>query len=168
MKFKTLSVIVLSLITSAAFAEETVTLSNVHNCCKKCTEGLNKAVATAPGVTAKIEHSSVALTGASTAEIQKAVDAIVAAGYTGTSDNSKVKVTAGTGADQKVTTLTVSGVHLCCGKCVTAAEKAIKSVEGVKTDTATKGVETFNVEGNFNAKALMAALAEAGFTGTAK
>ena len=124
--------------------------------------------ATAPGVTAKIEHSSVALTGASTAEIQKAVDAIVAAGYTGTSDNSKVKVTAGTGADQKVTTLTVSGVHLCCGKCVTAAEKAIKSVEGVKTDTATKGVETFNVEGNFNAKALMAALAEAGFTGTAK
>ena len=166
MKIKLVSLIVLSLVTSTAFAAEKVTLSGVHNCCKKCTDGLNNAIATAPGVTATIEKTTVTLSGASTADLQKAVDAITAAGYTGTSDSDKVKVNAGTAADEKVTTLTVTGTHLCCGKCVTAAEKAIKSVKGVKSDTCTKGVETFKVEGNFNAKELMAALDKAGFTGT--
>jgi copper chaperone CopZ len=167
MKLHILSIIVLGLVASAAIAEEKVTLSGVHNCCKKCTEGLNKAVATAPGVTAKIDKSTVALTGGSTEDLQKAVDAIVAAGYTGTSDNDKVKVNAGEGADEKVTSLTVSGTHLCCGKCVTATDKAVKSVAGVKSDTAAKGAESFKVEGDFNAKEVMAALDKAGFTGKA-
>ena len=168
MKINILSVLVLSLVTSAVFAEETVTLTKVHNCCKKCTDGLNKAVANAPGVTAKINKSSVALTAASITDIQKAVDAILAAGYTGTSDSPKVKAEAGTAANQSVNELTVSGVHLCCQKCVTAVDKAVKAVPGVKTDTAAKGSDTFKIEGNFNAKDLMAALSEAGFTGTAK
>lgn len=159
---------VVSVLTSAVFAEETVTLSNVHNCCKKCTDGLNKAIGDAPGVTAKIDKSSVALTAASTAEIQKAVDAIIAAGYTGTSDSPRVKADAGTAPDKSVDELTISGVHLCCPKCVTAVDKAVKAVSGVKSDTATKGSDIFKVEGNFNAKELMAALAKAGFTGTAK
>ena len=165
MKFHLLSVLFLSVATTATFAEEKVTLSDVHNCCKKCTEGLNKAVGTAPGVTAKIDKSTVALTAASTADLQKAVDAIVAAGYTGKSDNAKVKVTPAVGADEKVTSLTVSGVHLCCGKCVTAVDKAVKSVAGVKSDTAAKGADSFKVEGDFNAAEVMAALDKAGFTG---
>lgn len=168
MKLQILSIIVLGFVTSTAFAEETVTLSGVHNCCKKCTEGLNKAVAKAPGVTAKIDKSTVALTAGSAEDLQKAVDAIVAAGYTGTSDSDKVKVNAATAADEKVTSLTVTGVHLCCGKCVTAADKAVKSVAGVKSDTAAKGAESFKVEGDFNAKEVMAALDKAGFTGKAE
>jgi hypothetical protein len=43
----------------------------------------------------------------------------------------------------------------------------VKSVPGVTGDTATKGVDHFEVTGDFNAKDLMAALAKAGFTGTA-
>lgn len=168
MKLRLLSVLLLSVGTTAAFAAETVTLTNVHNCCKKCTDGLNKAVATAPGVTAKIEKTTVTLTAASDKDIQAAVDAIVKAGYVGTSDSPKIKATAGTGADAKVATLTVSGVHLCCGKCVAAVDKAVKAVPGVTSDDAAKGADSFKVEGNFNAKDLMEALAAAGFTGTAK
>jgi copper chaperone CopZ len=166
MKLHLIPVIILSLAAST-FAEEKVTLSNVHNCCKKCTDGLKKAVATAPGVNAKIEKSTVVLTAASKDELQKAVDAITAAGYTGASDNADVKVVPGTGPDEQLTSMTVSGVHLCCGKCVTGAEKALKTVPGVKSDTATKGSDTFKVEGEFNGKAVMEALAKAGFTGTA-
>lgn len=166
MKLQSFALILLAL-ASTALAETKVTLSGVHNCCKKCTDGITKAVGSVNGTNATVEKTSVTITGTSAAEVQKAVDALVAAGYTGESDNAEVKVKPGAGADEKVSALTVSGVHLCCGKCVTAAQKAIQTVSGVKSDNATKGAESFKVEGDFNAKELMAALAKAGFTGTA-
>ena len=166
MKLHSFALILLAL-ASTALAESKVTLSGVHNCCKKCTDGITKAVGSVSGTSAAVEKTSVTITGSSAADVQKAVDALVAAGYTGESDNAEVKVKPGVGADEKVSALTVSGVHLCCGKCVTAAQKAIQTVSGVKSDNATKGVDTFKVEGEFNAKDLMAALAKAGFTGTA-
>lgn len=168
MKLKLIPVLVLSL-AAFALADEKVTLTEVHNCCKKCTDGLKKAVATVPGVTAEVEpkKTTVVLSGASNADLQKAVDAITAAGYTGVSDNPEVKVPMPDAPDEQVTSLTISGTHLCCGSCVKDVEKAVKSVPGVQSDTATKGAESFKVEGNFNAKALMTALAKAGFAGTA-
>lgn len=166
MKYSLIPLIVLSL-SAMAVANEKVTLTDVHNCCKKCTDGLKKAVATAPGVTADIKKSTVVLSGASNADLQKAVDAIAAAGYTGVSDNAEVKVPMASAPDEQVHSLTVTGTHVCCGKCVKAVDEAAKSVPGVKSDTAAKGAESFQVEGDFNAKALMTALAKAGFTGTA-
>ena len=166
MKLHLIPLIVLSL-SAISLAEEKVTLTDVHNCCKKCTEGLKKAVADAPGVTADIKKSTVVLTGASNADLQKAVDAIAAAGYTGVSDNAEVKVPMASAPDEQVHSLTITGTHLCCGKCVKAVDEAAKSVPGVQSDTAVKGAETFKVDGDFNAKALMTALAKVGFTGTA-
>lgn len=165
MKLKLIPVIVLSL-AAFAVAEEKVTLTDVHNCCKKCTTGLKKAVDSAPGVTADIKKSTVVLTGASDADLQKAVDAITAAGYTGVSDNPQVKVPVADAPDEQVTSLTITGTHLCCNSCVKAVEKAVKSVPGVQSDTAAKGAESFKVEGNFNARTLMTALEKAGFNGT--
>lgn len=160
--------IALALLAAApAFAESKVTLSGVHNCCKSCTKGIEKAVTSVSGATAAVEKENVTITAASDADVQKATDALIAAGYTGTSDNSKIKVNAGTAPDEKVASLTVSGTHLCCGKCVTGVEKAILTVPGVKSHTATKGAESFKIEGDFNAKAAMAALAKAGYTGKA-
>lgn len=166
MKPHLIALIILSL-AAAAIADEKVTLTDVHNCCKKCTDGLKKAVSTAPGVTADIKKSTVVLTGASNADLQKAVDAISAAGYTGVSDNAEIKVPTADAPDEMVTSLTVTGTHLCCGKCVKSVDEAVKSVPGVKSDTAEKGAQSFKVEGDFNAKAVMTALAKAGFTGAA-
>lgn len=164
MKFQLLSLTVLSLATSA-FAAEKVTISGVHNCCKKCADGITKAVNSAPGASATVAKSSVTIAAASAADLQKAADALIAAGYIGDSDNSAVKLQAPAAPDEKVSSVTVSGAHLCCGKCVNAAEKAINAVAGVKNHTATKGADTFKVEGDFNAKALSASLAKAGFAG---
>lgn len=155
-------------VAAPAFAESKVTLSGVHNCCKSCTKGIEKAVTSVSGATAAVEKEKVTITAASDADAQKAADALVAAGYTGTSDNPAVKVNAGTAPDAKVSSLTISGTHLCCGKCVTGVEKAVLAVAGVKSHTATKGADSFKVEGDFNGKDVMTALAKAGYTGKAK
>lgn len=151
----------------AAQAAEKVTLSGVHNCCGGCTAGINKALKSVAAVTSEVAGDKVSLSAATVTDLQQAVDALVAAGYTGASDSEAVKVNAGTGPDEKVTSLTVSGTHMCCGRCVKMAQEAILAVPGVKSDTIKVGEPSFKVEGDFNAKDLMSALAKAGFTGKA-
>ena len=64
----------------------------------------------------------------------------------------------------------VTGVHLCCPRCVTVAAGAVGKVEGVtdaKADRATKKV-TFTAKDEKATKAAQAAFTEAGFYGTFK
>ena len=97
---------------------------------------------------------------------QQAVDALVAAGYYGKSSDASVKLAANAGAtDAKVSSLKLEGVHLCCAKCVTAVQKAVSSVAGVKGNTAEKNAKVFEVTGDFSAKAVLDALHNAGLTG---
>jgi copper chaperone CopZ len=157
-----------ALAVSARAADATAKISNVHICCNGCVKGINTAVGTVPGAkaVADMDDETVTLSGPDAATVQKAADALVAAGYFGTS--SDVKLDTSTGAkDQKVQTLTVSGVHLCCGKCVKAVNEAAKAVPGVQATTAKKGATSFDVTGDFNAKDVMAALQKAGLTGKA-
>lgn len=151
-------------------AESTVKLTGVHLCCKSCVNGVNKAVNTVQGVTAacEAEAETVTLTAPDAPSAQKAVDAMVAAGYFGKSADAAVQLKDTSGAkDAKVTTLTVNDVHLCCGKCVTAVNKAIGKVNGVTGNTAEKNAKSFEVTGNFNARDLFHALQAAGLTGKA-
>src|SRR5665647_633073 len=84
-----------------ARADEKVTLSGVHNCCGSCTKGINAALGTVAGLQSDIADDKVTVTAASNDDLQKAVDAMVAVGYTGASDNAAIKVNAGTEADQQ-------------------------------------------------------------------
>lgn len=64
----------------------------------------------------------------------------------------------------------VTGVHLCCGQCVTAVGNTLKDVEGVSgaaCDREEKTV-TFTAANEEAAQAGIDALAEAGFHGSAK
>ena len=84
----------------------------------------------------------------------------------GKSSNADIKVDASTGAKgQKVQTLTISNVHLCCGSCVKDIGKALATVPGYTTNNATKGAKTLVVTGNFTDTDIFAALQKAGFTG---
>jgi len=110
--------------------------------------------------------SKATLTGSDKAAVQKAADALVAAGYFGKSSNSEIKLAADAGAKgKKVQTLKLEGVHLCCGKCVSTVDEAVKSVAGVKGHTAKKNAESFEVTGDFNDKEVVDALQKAGLTG---
>jgi periplasmic mercuric ion binding protein len=160
----------LALAVSARAADVSVKLTDVHLCCPSCVKGVEKAVAPVHGVTAKadMDEGTVDLTGPDTATVQKAVDALTAAGYYGKSSDAGIKVNAATGAkDQKVQSLQVEGVHLCCGKCVKSVNTALSSVAGVTGNTAAKGAKSFTVTGNFNDKEVFDALQKAGLTGKA-
>jgi copper chaperone CopZ len=147
---------------SGLHAESTLTLTNVHNCCKSCEKGITAAVTKVSGATAAIDKTSVVITAADEATTKKAAASLVEGGYFGTGAEAPAI------ADAKVKSATVSGVHLCCGKCVTAAEKAVKSVSGVSSHNAEKGAKSFTVEGDFSTAALQKALLGAGFSGSIK
>ena len=156
---------------SVRAADVTIKITDVHMCCDSCVKGAQKAVATVKGATAAVdkEEKTVTLTGEDKSMVQKAADALVAAGYFGKSTDASLKISAATGAKgKKVEYLKVQGVHLCCGKCVKAVNTALGEVNGVTGNTAAKGAKSFTVNGDFNDKEVFSALQKAGLTGQAK
>ena len=148
-----------------------VKISNVHLCCKSCVTGVEKAIATVGSATATVDKDagSVKISALEYASLQEAANALVAAGYFGKSSNARVKMESKSGAKgKKVESLQITGVHLCCGKCVKAVDGAVTSVTGVESHTAVKNAETFEVKGNFNDAEVFTALQKAGLTGKAK
>jgi copper chaperone CopZ len=155
---------------SALAADTSVKVSEVHLCCQNCVKGVQTAVSKVEGVTATADRDAgtVTLTGPDKAKVQKAADALVAAGYFGKSSDPSIKISDATGAKgKKVQSMKVEGVHLCCGKCVTAVDDALKTVPGVKSHTAVKNAKSFDVTGDFNDKEVFSALQKAGLTGQA-
>jgi copper chaperone CopZ len=170
MKISILAVF-LALTLTVRAADQTVTITDVHLCCPSCVKGVSKAVADVPGLTAKADEDAgtVTLTGPDAATVQKGADALVAAGYFGKSSDASIKINADTGAkNQKVQSIKIEGLHLCCGKCVKAVNEVLAGVPGVTGNTAAKGAKSFEVTGDFNDKDVFDALQKAGLTGQEK
>ena len=169
----TLSSVLVVLSWSAQAADSTdtsVKLSDVHLCCNGCVKGVDKALSSVPHATAQCDKDAgtVTITAPDKATAQKAVNSLVAAGYFGASSDPAIKVTSHSGAkDAKVHSLKVSGMHLCCNKCVSSVKDALSKVDGVQGNTAAKGAESFEITGDFNAKDAMTALNKAGLSGKA-
>ncbi|MSU35125.1 MAG: hypothetical protein EXS36_08415 [Pedosphaera sp.] len=171
-KILTLSALVTALVARTQAADTNVKLSDVHLCCNSCVKGVEKAIGTVSGATVQSDKDArtVTITAPDQPTAQKAVNALVAAGYFGKSSDSAIKVQAPSGAkkakvDGKVQSLKVAGVHLCCGKCVTSVNEALKTVEGVKANTAEKGAQSFEVTGDFAGSEVFTALKKAGLAG---
>ena len=79
---------------SVQAADTSVKLSNVHLCCNGCVKGVDKALSGVTGATAQSDKDArtVTVKAPDRAAAQKAVDAIVAAGYFGTSSDPAIKV----------------------------------------------------------------------------
>jgi copper chaperone CopZ len=170
----TLVSVLVALSWSAEAADTSVKLSNVHLCCNGCVKGVEKALSGVTGATVQSDKDAgtVTINAPNDATAQKAVDALVAAGYFGTSGNPAIKVKPKSGAKKanvqgKVQSLKVTGVHLCCNKCVTSVNDALTKVAGVKGNTAAKGAESFEVTGDFKGKDVFTALNVAGLSGKA-
>lgn len=155
-----------ALITLPVQAETTVTLSGVHNCCKSCTNGITKAASTVKDVTVEAEGSTIKVTAKSKSNVKKAIEAIMAAGYFGTSDAAEEKASSSGSASKKLTSATVTGAHLCCQKCVNAMTEAVKAVPGVTEYEIVNKSSTFTVKGEFTESDLLASMNKAGFHGT--
>ena len=154
----------------AAMAEVTVKLTNMHICCKGCTNGIMKAVEGLDAVKVEVDQDAeeTTVTGADVAAVQKAVDAIVAAGYHASVVGDGITIKAADAPAGKVKSLKVSNAHNCCGACNVAIRKALQTVPGVTGDSCKSKAVEFEVTGDFEAKAVVAALEKAGFHVTAK
>ena len=160
----------LLMLAGAATADTTVELKGVHLCCGACVKGVAKALKDVEGVKPKCDQKAgtVTLTAKDDASATKALDALAAAGYYGETGIKTLVLKPGTASKGKVKSVTLSGVHNCCGSCCTAIKAAVKKVEGVNRDTAKPRSDTFEVTGDFEPAALIKALNAAGFNGTIK
>src|SRR3954467_5540186 len=115
----------------AAGSETKVTMEKTHLCCGACVKGAEKAVSSVAGaaIACDKEAGTITITAADAATAQKAVDALLAAGYTGKTTGAETKDDSGAPAG-KVKSATVSGFHNCCKKCTTALNDVLKSVPG--------------------------------------
>jgi mercuric ion binding protein len=151
---------------AAALAETKIEIGNVHLCCPACVKGVGSALKGVEGVTGVCNQKAktVTITAPDDATAQKGIDALAAAGYHGNLETKAVHFPHDSGATKgKVSSLTLTGIHNCCGACNRAIKTAVKKVPGVSADTAKPKSDTFEVTGDYEATELIHALQEAGF-----
>jgi copper chaperone CopZ len=144
----------------------TVTITEMHLCCKGCTSAVDKAVAKVPGVTSKTnqDEQSTVLTASNPKDLQKAIDEIAAAGFCGKVDNADVAFKPIEFKEgENVRKLEVAHVHNCCKMCTDAIKGAVESVPGVKSNTVKNKEVSFVVEGDFSPTEVVKAIEDAGF-----
>src|SRR5262245_28956730 len=149
-----------------ARAETKVELKGTHLCCGQCVRAANDILKGVDGVTGKVDQKAKTITimAKDDATAQKAIDALAAGGFHGETDSATVKVKDDSGAKKgKVKTLTLTGIHNCCGQCNNAIKSTLKKVDGVTSDTAKQKSDSFDVTGDFDAEAVVKALNAAGF-----
>ena len=155
----------LALLAGAAAAETKVEIKGVNLCCGACVKGVGTALKGIDGVTPKCDRANrtVTITASDEATAQKALDALAAAGYHGDTGSKTLVIKEETAPSGKVKTLSLAGVHNCCGACCKAIKSTVKDVKGVTGDTAKPREGTFDVTGEFDAEELVKALHTAGF-----
>ena len=162
-----LALIPLALMTGAgARADTKVELKETHLCCPQCVRAVGEIIKKVEGATATCDQKGgiVTITAKDDATAQKALDALSAGGFHGTTDNKDLKMKDDSGvAKGKVKTLTLEGVHNCCGACNKAIVAAVGKVTGVTGNTAKPRNDTFEVTGDFDAEELVKALNAAGY-----
>ncbi|HEX4796780.1 MAG TPA: hypothetical protein VH370_23510 [Humisphaera sp.] len=150
-------------LSSIALADATATVEKTHLCCNNCVKGVNEAVAKVDGAKATCDQKGgkITITAKDEASAQKAVDALLAAGYFGKVTGATVKDDSGAKAG-KVQTATVSDIHNCCNKCTTSINDTIKKVPGASAVVASKAT-SFPVAGDFDETKLVQEFNDAGF-----
>ena len=150
----------------SARAETKVELKGTHLCCPQCVRAVETILKKIDGVTGACDQKtgSVALTAKDDATAQKALDALAAGGFHGTTDSKTLMVKDDSGATKgKVKTLTLEGVHNCCGSCNKSIVAAVGKVAGTTGNTAKVKSDTFDVTGDFDAEELVTSLNAAGY-----
>jgi len=159
------AVAVLFATAGAVRAETKVELKGTHLCCGQCVKAAGDILKGIDGVTSKCDQKAktITITAKDDATAQKAIDALAAGGFHGETDSKTVTIKEESVPKGKVKTLTLTGIHNCCGQCNNAIKSAIKKVDGVTGENAKARSDTVEVTGDFEAEAVVKALNAAGF-----
>lgn len=160
-----LASLALGMVSTAAQAAVTVTVTEMHLCCPACTKAVEKSVAKLEGVKVKTSQKerTTVIDATDLKVAQTALDAIAEAGFCGTIDNKELKFAEVKAPKGKVARLEIYQVHNCCGACTKAIKGALAEVEGVKSDSCKAKETEFVVEGDFSPEEAVAAMQKAGF-----
>jgi copper chaperone CopZ len=150
----------------SARSETKVELKGTHLCCPQCVKAVDTILKKVDGATGTCDQKTgaIAITAKDDETAQKALDALAAGGFHGTTDSKTLTVKDDSGATKgKVKMLTLEGVHNCCGSCNRSIVAAIGKVAGTTGNTAKVKSDTFDVTGDFDAEELVKALNAAGY-----
>lgn len=150
----------------AARAEVKVELKDTHLCCPQCIKAVGEILSKVDDVKGKCDKESrtITITAKDDEAAKKALQALADGGFHGDTGNKDLAIKDDSGVEKgKVKTLTLTGVHNCCGQCNKAIKAAVGKVDGVKGDTVKAKENTFEVTGEFDAAELVKALNAAGY-----
>jgi copper chaperone CopZ len=159
-----------ALMASQAIADS-VEVKGPHICCAQCVNVVGKILAGVEGVSdAKADQNTktVTFTAKDEAAAKAGINALIKGGFSGTAkrDGKDVKVELPAVAKgDKVDTVTIKEVHVCCGQC----QKAINAVfKDSKVKYEGKGAQRTVIitGGELYRGTVMEALRKAGFNGT--
>lgn len=169
-----LSVAVLCALSAQAMAVE-VSVKGVHLCCGSCVSGVEEALKDVEGVSdvaADQNTKAISFKAKDDKSVEKGLKALADGGFHGTATADKkavnfptVKVKKG----EKANTITLTGLHLCCGACKTGVKEALSNVAAVDKLEIDQEAQTAVATGkDISIEDLIAALNKAGFHGELK
>lgn len=152
-----------------------VSISGVHLCCGACVRDVGKALKGVEGVSdvaCDRDTETVTFTATDAKAAAAGVAALAKGGFHGDAKlgDEKIEFPA-SGAKKGATadSVTIVGVHLCCGGCVNAASKAVKAqAEGADVEVDRQATSVTVKGKGLDVLALVEALNKAGFHGTVK
>src|SRR5262249_35176012 len=142
-----------------------VELKGTHLCCPACVKAAGDILKKVDGVTGKCDQKAgtITITAKDADAAKKALQALSDGGFHGDTGNKDLAIKDDSGVEKgKVKTLSLTGVHDCCGRCNEKIKAALKKVDGVKADTSKAKSDSFDVTGEFEAADVVKALNDAG------
>lgn len=152
-----------------------VTVQGVHLCCPACERAVLKALEDVEGVSQTACNRDSKLVGFRADGDKSAragIDALAEAGFHGTATHGGQKLAfpdSGAKKGDRADRVTLAGVHLCCGACVTGARKSVEEVAGIAIIDIDRNARTVTLTGKaIDVAAAVRALNAGGFHGTVK
>jgi copper chaperone CopZ len=170
----TAAVAMVLMLTAAANAGQ-VTVKGVHLCCGQCVNDVNDILGDVAGVSnvaSDRDSKTVSFTAADEKAAKAGVDALAKGGFHGAAAHGDKEIAfpdSGAKKGAKADTVTISGVHLCCGACVNAVKKILEGVDGASTIDIDRNAKTVKLTGSgIDVSNAVATLNKGGFHGTVK
>lgn len=149
-----LSILAVLTLVAAPCLAETVSVRNTHLCCASCSAGAKAALSDVEGVSGvncDLNAKVIAFEAKDAKAAKKGVEALADGGFFGAAVYGKEKLpypSPKIKKGQKSNSFLLTGLHLCCGACVTASQKALTSVKGVTVIDIDRNEETIQVNGD--------------------
>lgn len=148
-----LSCLVVAAIAFGADEPGTVTIRGAHLCCGGCVDGAKGALDGIEGISdvkADVNSKSIVFAAKSEKAAVKGIEALADNGFFGKAAFGKKDLAfpeVGAKKGEKRDTITLTGIHLCCGACRKAVHEAFTKLDGLTSMEIDAAAETVKLNG---------------------